>query len=571
MSNLTVLSRHLLILLLLLLIAPHIAWAESADWPDADGTRFSGKPVGVFGSLALFHTSAPVLKRVPLRVLSPEDCRRFYRASADRPDRADRWIDAKSLATQDLVDSTLRLDYQYRKLVPADLSLVPEPELLIVFSGHGNLPGSWLMVNNVGPNYRRIQSVYPGLTCGVYYGLAQSVYDHENMAIVGWMPWLVTKYTRQGRMPALRRLGSNPPTALFAVLTRDGEPLILARPTDLNVVRNSVDELTELLWASHPQNNRAWTDRAHYGRAVRPLQFASSSTGPELIGNPLRADGLRQRGISRVQARLEIDADGKVTTVTLLPGSTVPEKMAGQLAEVLRRSGVFLSAIDHGQPVASTYDYVLEVPAASPQAEADAAWLDRSMRGEVPLRDWLLLTSVPVNQKEFDDIQSVGSDGKVIMRALEVSSAKISRASQLSAFHTDFFSELGADSVQPKIGQTQAIDGHTLTWRAVKALDGLVDLKAGQESPTEYCIGYAWAEIELSTGTPAWLGIGSDDGMKAWLNGELVCDRWQHNVSHLDDTVVPLKLKAGKNHLLLKVQNITRDWNFVARLRFRDR
>jgi hypothetical protein len=249
----------------------------------------------------------------------------------------------------------------------------------------------------------------------------------------------------------------------------------------------------------------------------------------------------------------------------------VPEKLAPQLTEALRRSAMFLPAIDHGQTVASTYDYVQEVPPANPQAEADALWLDRSIRGEVPLRDWLLLTGIPVSEKEFDDIQSVGPDGKVIMRALEVSNAKISNQSQLSAFHADFFSEAGAASVVPQPGQTQVVNGQSLTWRAVRTLDGYVDLKLGQKPPTDYCVGYAWTEIEVTNDLQAWLGIGSDDGMKIWLNGELVSDRWKHNVSHLDDDVVPLKLKAGKNHLLLKVQNKTRDWSFIARLRYRDR
>jgi hypothetical protein len=570
MSKPAFLPHGLLVLLLLVLAVPRTSGAESADWPDADGSRFSGKPAGTFGSLALFRTKEKLLKRVPLRVLSPEDCQRFYRAIAERPDRAARWIDAKSPATGQLIGNTLRVEYQYRKLVPADLSILPEPELLIVFYGYQNWPGSWLMLNNIGPNYRRIQGVYPGLVHGVFFGLAPSVYEHESMAITAWMPWLVTKYSRQDQLPALTHYAPNQAPS-FLVMTRHGDPLLQGEPTNLNVVRDYVDALIELLWTTHPYNNDAWIDRAHYGRAVRPLQFANASTGPELIGNPLRADGLRQRGISRIEARLEVDAEGKVTAATLLPGSVVPEKMAGQLTAALRRSALLLPAIDHGQAVASTYDYVQEIPPAIPQAEADALWLERSMRGQVLLRDWLLLTSIPVSQQEFDDVQSVGPDGKVILRTFEVNQAKVSRASQLSAFHTDFFGEAGAASVLPQVGQTQVVDGHTLTWRAVKSLDGYVDLKYGQKGPSDYCVGYAWAEVEVSADIQAWLGIGSDDGLKLWHNGELVLDRWRHRISQLDDDVVPIKLKAGKNHLLLKVQNMTRDWSFVARLRYRDR
>ncbi len=131
MSKLAFLPHGLLALLLLALTAPRTSGAESADWPEADGSRFSGKPAGIFGSLALFRTKGKLLKRVPLRVLSPEDCQRFYRAIAGRPDRAARWIDAQSPATSQLIGNTQRVEYQYRKLVPADLSALPEPELLI--------------------------------------------------------------------------------------------------------------------------------------------------------------------------------------------------------------------------------------------------------------------------------------------------------------------------------------------------------------------------------------------------------------------------------------------------------
>ena len=547
--------------------------AGTADWPDANGARFRGEPVSVFGPFALFRIKETVLKRVPLRALSPEDCQRFYRIVAKQPVRAARWSDARSEATQEMIGNTLQFDFQKRTLVPSDLTKLPEPELLAVFYGYKNYSGSWLIVNNIGPNYQRIQNVYPGLVHGVFYSIAPTPAEHESMAIAGWMPWLVTKFAWQNRIPTLRRLEvEQPKTSLFAILTRHGDPLLVVEPTDMNVVRRAVDELVELTWLTNPYNTSTWLDREHYGRAVRPLQFADSSAGAELIGNPLRPDNFRGRGINRIQARLEVDLTGKVTAVNLLPGSGLSEKLAGRVAEALRGSAMFLPAIDHGQAVASSYDYVLDVPPDDPKKAADMAWLDRSMHGEIPLREWLLLTSLPVEEKDFSDIERVDADGTVHMSAIEVSSNKVTRAAQADAFRTNFFDEIGAASVAPMLGQTQVIDGRTLTWRAVRSLDGFVDMKTGhKDGPVEYCVGYAWTEIEVSTDITAWLGIGSDDGLKVWLNGELVDDRWLHRISHLDDDVVPLKLKAGSNRILLKVQNKTRNWSFIARLRYRDR
>ena len=545
--------------------------ADPADWPDGTGERFRGEPASVFGPLALFRTKDAVLKRVPFRVLSPEDCQRFYRGIADRPARAAHWSDAQSKATRELVGTTKQLNFTTRTLVSAQLAAPREPELLVVFYGYQNLPGSWLIVNNIGPNYQRVQRLHPGLVSGVFYGLAPSTAEHENMALSAWMPWLVTDFTQQGRIPSLRRFEQTG-VARCAILTRHGDPLLLEEPTDMNIVRRCVDEFVALAWLTDIYNTSAWADREHYGRAVRPLQFARTSTGPELIGNPLRPDGLRVRGVGRVEAQVNVDATGKVTAVALQPGSRVPEALAGPIADAVRRSAVFLPAIDHGQETAGTYNYILNVPPADARLDADAAWLDRSIRGEIPLRDWLLLTSLPVDERDFSDIESVASDGTVRMKAIAVGTAQVSGAAQASAFNTNFFDREGAASVTAKIGQKQVVDGRTLTWRAVKSLDGYVDMKTGhKDGPDEYCVGYAWTEIEVSAPLTAWLGIGSDDGLKVWLNGELVNDRWLHRISHLDDDVVPLKLKAGANRILLKVQNKTRNWSFTARLRYRER
>jgi hypothetical protein len=150
------------------------------------------------------------------------------------------------------------------------------------------------------------------------------------------------------------------------------------------------------------------------------------------------------------------------------------------------------------------------------------------------------------------------------MQALRVSTAKTSRASQMNAFNTDWFTEAGADTVRPAPGDPQHIDGTTLTWKRVNAPDGLVDF--GEH---DYSVGYAWTEFESPSNTEAWLGLGSDDGVKIWLNGQLVCDQWIRRSARLDDDVIPLRLKKGKNHLLIKIQNATGEWSFIARLRTR--
>ncbi|RXK56558.1 hypothetical protein ESB00_12030 [Oleiharenicola lentus] len=558
--------RFLLVLLIFVSVA---RLGATTDWPDADGVRFQGEPAAIFGSLALFRTTDPVLKRVPLRALSIEECQRFHQVLASRPARATRWSEAQSAATRELNGALKRLEYQYRRMIPADLSDRPEPELLVVIYGYHGDSGTWMLSNNLVPIHNRLQNVYPGLTATVFYGMWHNEQEHERVTIQSWTPWLVTDFKRQAEMPTLTRRAP-PDGSAMVVMTRDGDLLLWARPLNLAAIRKFIDDLSDLVWAASPLNSRAWTDRAHYGRAVRSLAYASTDTGPELIGNPLRADGLRQRGVGRVTAKLEIDAEGKVTAATLQPDAAVPAKLAGPLTDALKRA-MFLPAMNGGQAVASTSDYVLEVPPATPQADADLAWLDRSIRGEVPLLAWKTLGPIPVNEQEFSEIESVGPDGRVVLRAFEVSDRRVSRASQESAFNSDFFGETGAANVVPVDGQAQIVDGKAYAWKAIQSQNGYVNLQEGIYPRPEYCVGYAWTEIEVSADTQAWLGIGSDDGLKVWHNGELVNDRWTRRISRIDDDIVPLRLKAGKNHLLIKIQNVAGDWSFVTRLRFRDR
>ena len=60
--------------------------------------------------------------------------------------------------------------------------------------------------------------------------------------------------------------------------------------------------------------------------------------------------------------------------------------------------------------------------------------------------------------------------------------------------------------------------------------------------------------------------VGSDDAVKAWLNGKLVLDNWVQRGVIKDDDLVPVQLQRGANTLLLKIQNGDGPWGFTVRL-----
>ena len=285
-----------------------------------------------------------------------------------------------------------------------------------------------------------------------------------------------------------------------------------------------------------------------------------------LVGNPLRAEGLRKYGVKRVTARLAVAADGEVTPTLLSGPADVPDALAAPLTAALAKA-VVAPAMDHGVPVAGILDYVLEVPPANPALEADQLWLRSTAYPVLPLPDWLVLRPIEVSEKDFES-QVVGetASGMLILNAMEVNNSKVSRAAQTNAFNSDWFAAAGADSVRPKEGDKQNVDnGKVLSWQKVRSKDGFVDMQTG--IPKDYTVGYAWTEFDISNATDAWLGLGSDDGVKIWLNGELVHDKWVRRPSRVDEDVVPLHLQKGVNRMLIKIQNVTLDWSFIYRLR----
>lgn len=537
---------------------------KMTEWTEVQGATFRGEPTDIIGPFVVFRTGGGG-RRVPLRAFRPEDCRRIHAELAARPPRAERLAQARGEATGDLVGAVEQI--RNRALGPADLTDRAEPELLLVLSGSSNSPEGWFMAGNLHQFYVRLKRVYPDLIEGVFLGTRHDTRQHRDMALKAGMPWLVADLHEQGGMSALRRF--IPAEGAQAVLvTRQGVPLVGTTAGEFAAVQAFVDQVAELLWQIDPANPAGWPDRLHYAVATRPGEFAQGTAPPLLIGDPLRAEGLRKHGIRRVAARLAVAADGQLKVTMLSGAEDLPPAYAGPLAAALAKA-VVAPALAAGRPVAGTLDYRLEVPPAAQAHEAERAWLGSTHHPQLIIPEWLVLRPILVPEKEFDSaIVGQTADGTVILNAMEVNSGRISRAAQMSAFNSNWFDGAGADSVRPRAGERQRIDAATeLIWERVRSDNGFVEMQQGPLQ--DYTVGYAWAEFTLPRDTEALLGLGSDDGVKIWLNGELVHDKWIRRSSRVDDDVVPLSLKAGANRILIKIQNATAHWSFVYRLRLK--
>lgn len=85
--------------------------------------------------------------------------------------------------------------------------------------------------------------------------------------------------------------------------------------------------------------------------------------------------------------------------------------------------------------------------------------------------------------------------------------------------------------------------------------------------------GYAYTEFDSNEERDAQIRLGCKNGWKVWLNGELLFARDEyHRGAKLDQYKLPVKLKKGKNQILVKccqneqTEQWTVEWQFQLRL-----
>jgi alpha-galactosidase len=100
-------------------------------------------------------------------------------------------------------------------------------------------------------------------------------------------------------------------------------------------------------------------------------------------------------------------------------------------------------------------------------------------------------------------------------------------------------------------------------WKSATAnrKNGFVDLSRalGHE---EFCIGYAYAEIISPQARDTVLRCGSDDGIRIWLNGAIIHNHEIGRGYKPCSDEVPIRLIAGTNRLLVKIDNYHGGWGF---------
>lgn len=108
------------------------------------------------------------------------------------------------------------------------------------------------------------------------------------------------------------------------------------------------------------------------------------------------------------------------------------------------------------------------------------------------------------------------------------------------------------------------IDNSIYRWQAIQYKNGIIDFNR-QFGHQFYAIAYALAEIKMNAPAKVLMSVGSDDGIKIFLNGSLVYKNWIEKGTTPEDDVVVLNLKKGSNQILVKIQNTGNEWSFNMR------
>jgi hypothetical protein len=106
--------------------------------------------------------------------------------------------------------------------------------------------------------------------------------------------------------------------------------------------------------------------------------------------------------------------------------------------------------------------------------------------------------------------------------------------------------------------------GEKVVWKAVPAAD-LVNLGAILPGQVD-CVAYLKTQVIAPQDCEALLLLGSDDGVKAWLNGGEVHSNNIDRGAVPDQDTAPIKLKKGVNVLLLKITQGGGGWVACARI-----
>jgi hypothetical protein len=169
-------------------------------------------------------------------------------------------------------------------------------------------------------------------------------------------------------------------------------------------------------------------------------------------------------------------------------------------------------------------------------ANLDAVTYDNPKRGEF-MKKWLVLDPIWIEVR-----------GDTLFPVEET---------QKDYFETE---QINTAQFEPSV----TLNGKNHKWSLLESKYGTIDCTSVNEN--WYLVTYLYSQIDMPEEKQWTLGIGSDDSVKVWLNGELVHENWVTRGVGIDNDRVPVTLQKGINQIMIKIQNRGGPWGFCCRL-----
>jgi len=103
---------------------------------------------------------------------------------------------------------------------------------------------------------------------------------------------------------------------------------------------------------------------------------------------------------------------------------------------------------------------------------------------------------------------------------------------------------------------------HSILWKYIENKEsGYMDFIKLFDDPNDG-VAYARTTMELKQAGKIKIGVGSNDGVKLWINGKLVHNNQTARKAEPNQDILTINLKKGKNDILIKIDQTGGGWGF---------
>lgn len=425
-------------------------------------------------------------------------------------------------------------------------------------AGYRNGQCAWTPV--AFKNENGIRTIFVGPTKGSFAGMLKERQYEVRLREV----WPVEEITVNGTKldPAAWRYDSES----FSVVIR--------------LPRRRVTERTEIVIRSHPGFAHERLLREGLRGRVAVLNEVSGILGqktPKEIRCAI--SGRRRLGPDRAAAQAQsIPVNWPVYISRVRQLKTNPDLKLQSLARLIGLTGqIRVKAVGRSGNIAVSVRASMEWPGADAKIEFTPPRRWRIVKGGREFaHEWTAHLS-PKRGPQSEVLKAnviVGQNGVKIRFPLDVEIFPSVNAWWISTpFDVPFESSLNT-VFSPETNARQHLRRKKLWKPVIRQIRGGTDLskefyvdlhKATGEHHND-AVAYAFTYLHARTATKAVLAVGSDDGVAAWVNGKEVHRNPARRAYVSKQDRVPIRLRKGRNTLLLKISQGDGEWGFCAHI-----